>query len=320
MDALASLLDGPRARGAFLLHVVMDPPFCIQVEDHAPLTLMAVTKGSTVLTGADGTVLTLAAGDVALARGPDPYSIADAPDREPQVLILPGEQCTTPDGVDIKLARQLGVRSWGTGSAGSIAVLIGTYERAGEVGRRVLDALPPLAVVRGTSWDSPLAALLAAEIDRDTPGQEAVLDRLLDLLLVATLREWFESEGARAPAWYRAHADPVVGRALRLLTDRPADPWTVASLAREVGVSRATLARRFSDEVGETPMAFLTEARLALAADLLCDPRATVAGVARKVGYGSGFALSAAFSRERGISPTEHRTRVAVTVDPSEAF
>ena len=76
-------------------------------------------------------------------------------------------------------------------------------------------------------------------------------------------------------------------------------------------MSRATLARRFSEEVGETPMAFLTESRLALAADLLCDPKATVAGVARKVGYGSGFALSAAFSRERGISPTEHRNRAA---------
>ena len=110
----------------------------------------------------------------------------------------------------------------------------------------------------------------------------------------------------------------MVGQALRLLGDRPADPWTVATLAREVGVSRATLARRFTEEVGETPMAFLTEARLALAADLLCDPKATVAGVARQVGYGSGFALSAAFSRERGISPTEHRTR-ATTAPTDES-
>jgi AraC-like DNA-binding protein len=319
MDALASLLDGPRARGAFLLRVVMDPPFCIQVEDHAPLSLMAVTAGSAVLTGADGTVLTLAAGDVALARGPETYSLADAPDRDPQILILPGGECATPDGVSVKIAQELGVRSWGTGSDGSITILVGTYERAGEVSRRVIDALPPLAVVRGAGWDSPLADLLATEIGRAVPGQEAVLDRLLDLLLVAALREWFDSEGTRAPAWYRAHADPVVGQALRLLGDRPADPWTVASLAREVGVSRATLARRFTEEVGETPMAFLTESRLALAADLLCDPKATVAGVARQVGYGSGFALSAAFSRERGISPTEHRTRTTASSDESEA-
>jgi AraC-like DNA-binding protein len=98
-----------------------------------------------------------------------------------------------------------------------------------------------------------------------------------------------------------------VGHALRLLHQEPSAPWTVASLAREVGVSRATLARRFADEVGETPMAYLTEWRLALAADLLREPDATVAGVARQVGYGTGFALSAAFSRVRGISPSEHR-------------
>ncbi len=63
----------------------------------------------------------------------------------------------------------------------------------------------------------------------------------------------------------------------------------------------------------------VTESRLALAADLLCDPTATVAGVARKVGYGSGFALSAAFSRERGVSPTEYRTRAAAlaAVEPA---
>ena len=93
------------------------------------------------------------------------------------------------------------------------------------------------------------------------------------------------------------HLDELLERAGMTLTD----------LAREVGVSRATLARRFADEVGETPMAYLTEWRLALAADLLREPDATVAGVARQVGYGTGFALSAAFSRVRGISPSEHR-------------
>jgi AraC-like DNA-binding protein len=78
----------------------------------------------------------------------------------------------------------------------------------------------------------------------------------------------------------------------------------VAALAREVGVSRATLARRFSELVGEPPMSFLTGWRLMLAADLLREPGATVGSVAREVGYGSPFALSVAFERERGVSPT----------------
>lgn len=307
MDVVAGFLDGPRARGAFLLQVLMAPPFSIRVDDRAPLTVVAVTRGSAVVVADDGTVVTLAPGDVALVRGPDPYLIADAPDREPQVVILPGQRCTTPEGVEVKVADVLGTRTWGTGPDAGVALLVGTYEHAGEVSRRLLDALPPVAPVRAHEWDSPLVDLLASEIERDQPGQDAVLDRLLDLLLVAALRTWFARPEVDAPAWYRAHTDPVTGAALRLLQDRPAEPWTVASLAREVGVSRATLARRFALEVGQTPMAFLTEWRLALAADLLREPDATVAGVARQVGYGSGFALSAAFTRVRGITPSAHR-------------
>ncbi len=319
MDVVAGFLDGPRAHGAFLLQVVMDPPFSIRVEDHAPLTVAAVTSGSVAIEHDDGAVTTLHAGDVALARGPDPYTMSDEPGRTPQILVIPGGQCTTPDGVTVKTAEVLGVRTWGSSADGSVRMLIGTYERAGEIGRRLLDSLPTVAVVRAGSWDSPLVALLDAEIERDLPGQDAVLDRLLDLLLVATLRAWFTGRGDAAPAWFRAADDPVVGHALRLLQERPAEPWTVASVAAEVGASRAHLARRFRDLVGETPMAFLTERRLSLAADLLLDPDATVASVASQVGYGSGFALSTAFSRERGESPTAHRDRARAELTPTPA-
>ena len=123
----------------------------------------------------------------------------------------------------------------------------------------------------------------------------------------AVLRAWFARPDAEAPAWYRANGDPVVGRALRLLHHNPSHPWTVATLAAEVGVSRAALARRFTELVGEPPMTFLTGWRLALAADLLRDPDATLGAVAHQVGYGSPFALSAAFKRVRGISPQQHR-------------
>jgi AraC-like DNA-binding protein len=85
----------------------------------------------------------------------------------------------------------------------------------------------------------------------------------------------------------------------------------VASLAAEAGVSRAGLARRFSELVGEPPMSYLTGWRLTLAADLLRSTDATVESVARKVGYSGSFALSAAFKRVRGISPQEHRRATA---------
>jgi AraC-like DNA-binding protein len=116
------------------------------------------------------------------------------------------------------------------------------------------------------------------------------------------LRAWFARPEAETPGWYQAHSDPVVGPALRLLHNDPSPPWTVATLAAASGTSRAALARRFNELVGEPPMTFLTTWRLALAADLLLEPGATVDSVARQVGYGSSFALSTAFKRVRGIS------------------
>jgi AraC-like DNA-binding protein len=190
-------------------------------------------------------------------------------------------------------------------------MLTGTYDLDSEVSQRLLGALPPLLVLRHDAWDTPLVPLLAEEVVKDEPGQQAVLDRLLDLLLIAVLRAWFSRPGAEAPAWYRAQSDPVVGRALRMLHNNPAHPWTVASLAAETGVSRAALARRFTELVGEPPITFLTGWRLALAADLLRQPDATVGAVARQVGYGTPFALSAAFKRVRGVSPQQYRERAA---------
>jgi AraC-like DNA-binding protein len=307
MDGLGALLDGPRARDAFLLRTVMRPPWAIRVQDEAPLSVVGIVAGTAWIVPDGGPRIELRPGDVAVARGPQPYLFADDPETAPQVIIHPGQRCTTPDGVELATRWLQGVRTWGNDPDGPDVHLVGTYQLHGEVGGRLLDALPPLLVVRAAELASPLVGLLGAELARDEPGQEAVLDRLLDLLLIATLRAWFAGADADAPGWYRASSDPVVGPALRLLQHHPAQPWTVAALAAETGVSRAALARRFSALVGEPPMAFLTGWRLALAADLLLEPGATIGAVARQVGYGSPYALSTAFKRHRGVSPKQHR-------------
>ena len=307
---MVGLLDGPRARGAFLLRTILDPPWSMRIEDRAPLCLIAVLRGDAWVLPDNREPVRLRPGDVAVTRGPDPYTVADPPTTPPQVVIHPGERCTTPDGVDLHLAMDLGVRTWGTSLDGSSIMLVGTYLLQSEIGRRLLAALPALLVLPGDSWNSPLIPLLSEEIVKDQPGQETVLDRLLDLLLISVLRAWFARPEAEVPAWYRADGDPVVGKALRMLHNNPALPWTVAELAARTGVSRAALARRFTDVVGEPPMTYLTGWRLALAADLLRDPDATIGSVARQVGYASPFALSAAFKRVRGMSPREHRVDV----------
>ncbi|MGH3767679.1 MAG: AraC family transcriptional regulator [Pseudonocardiaceae bacterium] len=308
MDQLAVLLDGPRARGAFLVRALMDPPWSVRIQDQAPLTLLAMMRGPAWVIPDAGEAWLLRPGDIAIMRGPDPYTVADSPATPPQVIIHPGQRCTTPGGADLSEAMDLGVRTWGNSPQGGTAMLIGTYQMRGEISQRLLAALPALLVLPDDAWDSPLLTLLGDEIIKDQPGQEVVLDRLLDLLLIAVLRAWFSRAEAQAPAWYRANGDSVVGRALRMLHHHPDRPWTVATLATATGVSRAALARRFTHLVGEPPMTYLTNWRLALAADLLRDSDATIATIARQVGYGSPFALSTAFTRVRGISPQQYRT------------
>jgi AraC-like DNA-binding protein len=313
MDVLAGLLDGPRARGAFLIRSIMEPPWSMRIEDESPLTLVAIVRGWAWVIPEEGDPVRLQAGDVAIARGPDHYTIADDPVTPPHIVIRPGQDCTTLRGEPLAEAMDLGVRTWGNDLDGSLTMLTGTYETLGEISQRLLDALPSCLVVPGETLDSPFVPLLSQEMTKTDPGQQAVLDRLLDLLLISTLRAWFSRPQAAAPAWYRAYADPVVGRALRMLENEPARPWTVATLAAEIGLSRAALARRFTDLVGEPPMTFLANWRLALAADLLREPDATVGAVARQVGYGSPFALSTAFKRVHGSSPRDHRDRHLVT-------
>lgn len=305
MDVLAGLLEGPRARGAFLMRSVLDPPWSLRIEDEAPLTVVVMARGSACVITDSGTPRWLHVGDVAIFRGPDSYTVADDPGTPPQVIIRPGQVTTTPDGEILCETLSLGVRSWGTNPDGAAMLVTGTYESAGAVCNRLLRALPPLAVVANGELDGRLVELLVSETERDEPAQGAVLDRLLDLVTIAALREWFSRSDA--PAWYHAYSDPLVGKALRLIQNNPAHGWTVASLAGEVGVSRAALARRFTDLVGDPPMAFVTEWRLALAADLLRESDATIESVARQVGYSTAFALSTAFKRHYGVSPKQHR-------------
>ena len=310
MDPISALLDGPHARGAFLLRSVLRPPWSMRIADEAPLTVLTVLRGSGWVVLADGRSQDVSAGDVVLLRGPRPYVVADDPATLPQVLVGPGQQCSPigPGGAAAMTA--LGTRAWGNAgdaAGGETVLLTGTYPAPGAVGARLVRALPELVVVPADDGTRAVTRLLAAETAREAPAQGAVLDRLLDVTLVSALRALAGRPDGGAPGWFLAAGDPVVGPALALLHDRPADPWTVASLAAAVGVARATLARRFTTLVGEPPMSYLAGWRMAVATDLLRDPQLTLTGIARRVGYASPFALSTAFKRATGVSPAVHR-------------
>ncbi|MGQ0743962.1 MAG: AraC family transcriptional regulator [Acidimicrobiales bacterium] len=310
MDPLTSLLRTPRATDAFVLRCLLDPPWSIRIEDRAPLALLAVTAGEAWLVPDGEAARRLGPGTVALLRGPEPYLLADEPTRQPQVVVEPGQVCRSISGQPMAEAMSLGVRTWGTSATGTTTMLVGTYDRPGSAGDRLLATLPRTAVLPADRWDCPLVAVLATELERDEPGQPAVIDRLLDLVLVSAIRAWLAQDREPTSSWFRAGADPVVGHALRLLHNNVAHRWTVAGLAAQVGVSRALLARRFTDLIGTPPMTYLSDLRLSLAADRLLEPGLTIGAVAAEVGYGSAFALSAAFRRVRGMSPTQHRAAI----------
>ncbi|MCE7002956.1 AraC family transcriptional regulator [Kibdelosporangium philippinense] len=283
MDMLADLLDGVRARGALFNQTSMNPPWSLRIELGVQVTLAAMLRGQAWVISDQP--VELGTGEIAIIKGP--YTIADDPGTPPQYLVRSDDYCITES--DIAACRV---------TDSPALLLSGAYP--GPISERLLDALPPVVVVRS----NPLIDLITAEMALTRQGQRVVLDRMLDLLLVTSLRTWFDEHDA--PVWYRT-ADPIVSDALRLMHEDPARPWTVADLATKIGTSRAALARRFTAQVGEPPIAYLTSWRIAMAADLLRDTDDTVASIARKVGYGNAFALSAAFKRLRGSTPSEVR-------------
>jgi AraC-like DNA-binding protein len=308
MDPLDRLLEGPRALGAFLLRVVMEPPWSMSIEDEAAVAVVPVLSGQLWVDPLDGTApMLLDAGDVLIARGPESYVVSSEPEASPQIIVEPGGRCVALDGTPLVKSMALGVRTWGNCADGPDSFLVGAYFSDGQVSRWLVDALPRLIVLRASECATPLIDILLAEIRRNLPGQRVLLDRLLDALLVSALREAFTTGQAVPPPWFGASGDPMVAAAVRLMQDAPDEPWTVGGLAARVGVSRALFARRFNDVVGEPPMAFLTRWRMAVAADLLVERGATVTSVAGAVGYSSPFTFSTAFKRVHGRSPRAYR-------------
>ncbi|MBB6171521.1 AraC-like DNA-binding protein [Nocardiopsis mwathae] len=311
MDVLSTLLHEVRARSAVFTRSIMDPPWSLRFLDGTPVTLVSMVRGRGWITPEGGDPVPIDVGDAAVLIGGAPFGISDAPDTPTSVTVHGTEVCVGPDGVPIGEGCRLDDYTWGTDPDGRDAFLMCGYQVAGEVAARVLAVLPPLVVLDCDGSPCAEAGLILDELARQEPGRQVVLDRLLDLLLVSTLRDWFARDATRVPGWYRAMGDPVVGTALRLMHDAPASPWTVAGLAERSGASRAAFARRFADLVGEPPMAYLTGWRMAVAADLLRGTRDTVGAVARRVGYADAFALSTAFKRAYGVRPSEYRAAAA---------
>ncbi|GAA2818005.1 AraC family transcriptional regulator [Kitasatospora sp. CM 4170] len=160
---------------------------------------------------------------------------------------------------------------------------------------------------------SAAVQLLGAELENPRLGSTGIVPALIDSLLLYILRAWLDDQPAAAAAgWAAALGDSAVAPALAAIHEDPATPWTVESLARRVGLSRAAFARRFTTMVGEPPMAYLTRWRLTTAARLLRESEAPLTAVAAQAGYGSEYAFAKAFKREFGQAPGGYRRELRV--------
>jgi AraC-like DNA-binding protein len=306
VDTFGDLFRGVRAHGSLFGSSALSPPWALHFVDGAPLTLCTVLAGGGWIVPEHAPPEPLRAYDTVVVRGPGTFTFVDELGTRAEPVAC-GEDCATPEQGGTRHRR-----GWRDDGDGTTTLIVGAYPVHGEMSRRLLDALPVVLRVDGGGTGDAVLEHLAAEVAVDAPGQQVVLDRLLDWMLVCTLREWFDRPGGEPPAWWTAQRDPVVGPALRLLHAEPAAPWTVAALAARAGVSRSTLAKRFAELVGEPPLTHLTRRRMALAAELLAEREtATVAEAARAVGYADPFGFSAAFKRVRGVTPSEFRRSVA---------
>lgn len=193
---------------------------------------------------------------------------------------------------------------------GPVDFLCGKYRLDRSRTHPVLAGLPEIVHLPGPARDPHLRTiidLLTAEVGNARPGRDAVLGGLLDLLLVYLVRAWLDDHDGTG--WPRALHDPGVRTALDALHADPAAPWRIGDLAAHAGVSRATLARRFTTLTGQPPMAYLTAWRMTAAARLLRETDQPIPAIARQVGYTSPYAFSHAFKRHFGQSPGRYRAQ-----------
>lgn len=204
------------------------------------------------------------------------------------------------------------------GGGGEAATLVcGAVRLDHPSAMQLIGSLPRTIVVESApsphlAWMHSTLGLIADEAAFLRPGGEAVITRLSDILVIQALRAWIQNDPAARTGWLGALRDASIGPALARIHRHPDIPWTVASLATEVAMSRSAFSARFSALVGESPMRYLARWRMCSAQDMLRSGDITVAELAARSGYQSEAAFARAFKRMLGVPPGSVRTRVEV--------
>jgi AraC-like DNA-binding protein len=313
MDALSEILRVVRLVGAIFIHARFTAPWCYQspsADTAAPLLepgaervviFHLVTEGECFVELAGQPPVRLCAGDVVLFPRGDAHLMASAPGLAPA-------QNARLEAVLSRRPRQL---AYGGGGP-TTCIVCGYLACDARLARMLLAGLPPLVRVnvRGSNagvWLEASVRYALAEARSPRPGGAGVLAKLAEVLFIEVLRRYMNEQQASRTGWLAGLGDSVVGPALNALHHRPAHAWTLEELAGAAATSRSVLAERFRHLVGTTPMQYLTQWRMLLAANLLCRSNSPLARIAEDVGYQTDTAFSRAFRREFGTPPAAWR-------------
>jgi AraC-like DNA-binding protein len=327
-DPLSEVLGTVRVTGALFFRNELSPPceparvpdgerLARAIAPHAQniISYHVVTRGSLWAAVYDGSSppVRLDAGDVLVIPRGDPYWIgpdAQTPP-EPDAEQVLGFLRLMASGA---LPFVISVGGGPSPQAGLVCGFLGCDQSPFNP---LVSALPRFLVVRGVRRQdgSPgdrldrLIDVTLAEAQDNDPSGAAVRLRLSELIFVETIRRYLGTLPEGQTGWLAGLKDQIVGRAIGLLHESPSRAWTLPSLAKQVGASRSGLADRFAKLVGQPPMAYLTQWRMQLAAQLLMNGASKVSAVAAEVGYDSEAAFSRAFKRAAGVAPAAWRER-----------
>jgi AraC-like DNA-binding protein len=298
-DSLGEALHQLRMSGAFYCRTELTDPWGLTIPELPDyLWFHIVTAGALELELEHGSPATLGTGDLALVThgaGHVLRSGRGAP--TPGILELERDQVS--DRYEI-------LRHGGGGA--QTRLMCGAIRFDQTAARTLVAALPDLIRIAGFAGPESerireTLSIVAAETARPRPGGEAVITRLADVLVIQAIRAWMETDPDAQTGWLGALRDPQIGRALALIHADPGRPWTVASLAREVAMSRSAFAARFTQLVGQPAMHYVVSVRMQAAVNALREEGATVAELASRFGYRSPAAFARAFKRDVGVAP-----------------
>jgi len=302
MDLLDTVLATASVEGTVAASLRAGDRWGLRLAEVPGAAFHAVTAGTALLTVEDSAPLRLMPGDAVLLPFGDSHVLASGPDVEVRDFDHVAAEQQIASGAEVVL---------GEGPA-STRVICASYSVDPSANVNPFAGLPRLLHVSALEAPSALRsslALVADELGAPGPGVRAVLDHVVNVVLIQMLRVWIQDPNhpVGPASWLRGLADPVTSSALGELHRDPARAWTVDDLARRVGVSKATLSRRFESEVGRPPGVYLTSWRMELAAQRLRRGTEPVAAVARAVGYRSEYAFNRAFARYHGAPPGRFR-------------